>query len=111
MGGGLWRPEASAVARIRQAIADKPAAWAHAVGEASRASACGMAGESLKKPPAGFDPHHPFIADIMRKDFALSSPLTDAEVQGADLESLILARLAQTAPFVRFLSEALGLPV
>ncbi len=111
VGGGLWRPEASAVARIRQAIADKPAAWAHAVGEASRASACGMAGESLKKPPAGFDPHHPFIADIMRKDFALSSPLTDAEVQGADLESLILARLAQTAPFVRFLSEALGLPV
>lgn len=111
VGGGLWRPESSAVARIRQAIADRPTAWAQAVGEASRVSACGMVGESLKKPPAGFDPNHPCIADIKRKDFAVSGPLTDAEVESADLESLIVARLQQTVPFVRFLDEALGLAI
>ncbi len=111
VGGGLWRPEATAVARVRQAIAAQPAAWTQAVGEASRVSACGLVGESLKRPPAGFDPHHPLIADLMRKDFAVSSPLSDAEVQGEDVDALILARLAQTVPFVAFLDAALGLAV
>jgi hypothetical protein len=43
-----------------------------------------MAGESLKRPPAGYDPAHPFIDDIKRKDFALSTPLTDQEITGDD---------------------------
>ncbi len=110
VGGGLWRPDAEAVARIRQAIGQQPEAWGHAVGAASRVSPCGMVGESLKKPPAGFDPKHPFIEDIKRKDFALSSPLTDAEVLSADMESVIIERLEQTVPFVQFLVRALGLP-
>ncbi len=67
-------------------------------------------GSPLKKPPAGFDPKHPFIEDIKRKDFALSSPLTDAEVLSADMESVIIERLEQTVPFVQFLVRALGLP-
>jgi len=68
-----------------------------------------MAGESLKRPPAGYDPAHPFIDDIKRKDFAISTPLTDQEVTGDDFLDLVLQRLRGTAPFVQFLSNAVGL--
>jgi uncharacterized protein (DUF2461 family) len=69
-----------------------------------------MAGESLKRPPSGYDPAHPFIEDIKRKDFAISTPLTDQEVTGDDFLDLVLHRLRATAPFVQFLSNAVGLP-
>ena len=69
-----------------------------------------MAGESLKRPPAGYDPTHLFIDDIKRKDFAISTPLTDQEITGDDFLDLVLQRLRGTAPFVQFLSNAVGLP-
>jgi len=47
-------------------------------------STCRMAGESLKRPPAGYDPAHPFIEDIKHKNFAISTPLTNHEVTGDD---------------------------
>jgi len=69
-----------------------------------------MAGESLKRLPAGYDPAHPLIEDIKRKDFAISTPPTDQEVTGDDFLDLVLHRLRATAPFVQFLSNAVGLP-
>jgi uncharacterized protein (DUF2461 family) len=68
-----------------------------------------MAGESLKRPPAGYDPAYPFIDDIKRKDFAISTPLTDQEVTGDNFRDLVLQRLRASAPFVQFLSNAVGL--
>ena len=56
------------------------------------------------------DPAHPFIEDIKRKDFAISTPLTHQEVTGDDFLDLVLHRLRATAPFVQFLSNAVGLP-
>jgi uncharacterized protein (DUF2461 family) len=48
-----------------------------------------MAGESLKRPPAGYDADHPLIEDIKRKDFAISSHLTDSEVCGPNFKNLV----------------------
>jgi hypothetical protein len=53
---------------------------------------------------------HPFIDNIKRKDFALSTPLTDQEITGDDLLDLVLQRLRATAPFVQLLSNAVGPP-
>ena len=44
-----------------------------------------------------------------RKDFVISTPLTDQEVTGDDFLDLVLHRLRATAPFVQFLSNAVGL--
>ena len=80
-----------------------------AIGPPMPISTCRMAGESLKRPPAGYDPAHPFIDDIKRKDFVISTPLKDQEVTGDDFLDLVLERLRATAPFVQFLSNAVGL--
>ena len=63
----------------------------------------------MKRPPAGVDPNHPFIEDLKRKDFAISAPLTDSDVCGANLLKLVLDYFRATAPFVQFLSAAVGL--
>ena len=63
IGAGIWRPEAGALKKIRDAIVADSKAWQGYI--------CGavllnlrMAGESLKRPPAGYDPKHPLIEDI-----------------------------------------------
>lgn len=49
------------------------------------------------------------IEDIKRRDFATSAPLDDREVVGTDFIGTLLNRLRTTAPFLRFVTEALGL--
>jgi uncharacterized protein (DUF2461 family) len=66
--------------------------------------------EPKARPPVGYDPAHPFIEDTQRKDFAISTSLTNREVTGDDFRGLVLQRLSATAPFVQFLSNAVGLP-
>ncbi len=110
VGGGIWRPEPRALARIRDAIAAHPKQWALATSGREFRSACGMGGESSHRPPRGYDPAHPFIEDIKRKDFAVSTGFSDAQVCGSDFMAAFLDVLRISAPFMKFLTEALGLP-
>src|SRR5262249_39393560 len=64
----IWQPEPKALKKIRDKIAGDPKAWGRATTGGILGSTCRMAGESLKRPPAGYDPAHPFIDDIKRKD-------------------------------------------
>ena len=109
IGGGIWQPEPEALRKLRDKIAGDPKGWGRATAGGALGSTWRMAGESLKRPPAGYDPAHPFIEDIKRKDFAISTPLTDQEVTGDDFLDLVLHRLRAAAPFVQFLSNAVGL--
>ena len=109
IGGGIWQPEPKALKKIRDKIAGDPKGWGRATTGGALGSTCSMAGESLKRPPAGYDPALPFIDDIKRKDFAISTPLTDKEITGDDFLDLVLQRLRATAPFVQFVSNAVGL--
>jgi len=69
-----------------------------------------MAGESLKRPPRGYDSEHPFIEDIKRKDFAVTMPLSEAKVCSAASMEMLFGALRVSAPFTKFLTEAVGLP-
>lgn len=80
IGAGVWRPEPKALNHIRDAIVAKPKRWEQITNGAEFRSSCGMAGESLKRPPNGYDPNHPLIESLKRKDFATSSPLKDRDV-------------------------------
>jgi uncharacterized protein (TIGR02453 family) len=109
IGAGLWRPEPGALKKIRDAIVADGKRWQRVTSAADFRSSCGMIGESLKRPPAGYDPKHPLIEDIKRKDFTTSSPLADSQVCGPDFMKSVLDAFRASAPFVRFLSEAIGL--
>lgn len=110
IGVGTWRPDTPTVTAIRQAIVDDPEAWRDAVGDRDFGDTFELAGESLKRPPRGFDADHPLVEDLKRKDFIAVRNLTQKTVTspGFDAE---LARLYEAAdPFMRFLCEAVGVP-
>ena len=109
VGGGMWQPETRTLDAIRQKIVDEPERWTAITRGHTMRSSCGFMGESLKRAPQGFDPNHPLIEDLKRKDFALSIPLADDDVKRPDFVQTLVKTLGETAPFVRFLSEACGL--
>lgn len=110
LGAGIWRPDGNSLAKIWQAIADEPAAWKKAAGARAFRSRFSLGGDSLKRPPRGFDPEHPFIDDLKRKDFIATAPLAEEEIRSGDMLRLFAQRCRTAAPFVRFLTRALELP-
>jgi uncharacterized protein (TIGR02453 family) len=73
---GVWHPDDRALTRIRTAIVDQPERWAKVRRKLE------LEGDSLTRPPRGYDPEHPFIDDIKRKDFVASVAFSDKQVCG-----------------------------
>ena len=109
IGAGIWRPEPGALKKIRDAIVNDPRRWKR-VTSAGKLGYCKMSGESLQRPPRGFDPSHPLIDDIKRKDFTVGGSLADRKVISRDFMEIALDAFRETAPFVEFLSKVIGLP-
>ncbi len=99
---GVWHPDSSALTRIRMAIVAEPGQWAKARRKLE------LEGDSLMRPPRGFDPNHRFIEDIKRKDFVASAGLTEAQVCGPRLMRDFAAACRAMLPLVEFTTRALG---
>ena len=104
MACGTWRPEREVLHLIRTGIAGKPARWTALVEGLSPLYALG--GDSLKRPPAGFDKEHPLIEELKRKDFIAHSLLTEKDVTSGGFLDLYLERCAAAGEFMRFLCES-----
>ena len=100
---GVWHPDSSALTKIRMAIVAEPGQWAKARRKLE------LEGDSLLRPPRGFDPNHPFIEDIKRKDFVASVGLTEAQVCGPRFIRDFAAACRMMLPLVEFTTRALGL--
>jgi uncharacterized protein (DUF2461 family) len=68
-----------------------------------------LEGESLMRPPRGFDPNHPFIDDIRMKDFVASVPLTEEQICSGKVMRDFGSACREMAPLVEFTTKALGL--
>jgi len=110
IGAGVWRPDPKALRKIRDHIVGDPKGWRRAISAKQFGTGGSMGGESLTRPPAGYDRNHPLIEDIKRRDFVVGWPLADEEVCGSRLDAVVLARFRAAAPLIRFLGAALGLP-
>jgi uncharacterized protein (TIGR02453 family) len=109
LGAGLWHPEPEALAAIREAIQAKPAAWRKARDDAAFRRHFSLAGESLKRPPAGIAADHPLVEDLKRKDHMAVVELEPADAIGAGFPELVIDRFAAARPYLRFLTSARGL--
>lgn len=108
-GVGLWRPEAPVARQIRQAIVDDPAGWKRAAHGKAFLSRYTLDGESLQKPPQGFDPEHPLVEDLKRKDFIAGARLPDRMVTSDTFLTEYAALAKGSVPYMRFLTEAMNL--
>ncbi|MCA9689674.1 MAG: DUF2461 domain-containing protein [Myxococcales bacterium] len=111
LGSGLWHPDRAPLEQIRQAIAGDPKRWRKATSGKPFAARWSFAGESLKRPPRGYDPDHPAIEDLKRKDHIVVTPLSTDDLLAADLPDRVLKRFREALPHFQFLLDALGLPL
>jgi uncharacterized protein (TIGR02453 family) len=102
-GGGIWHPDARTLGRIRTAIAEKPKAWS-----AVRRKRLEIEGDTLTRPPKGFDPEHPYIEDLKRKDFVTTISYRDAQVVGPRFLQDFVAACRKMSPLMEFLAGAVG---
>ena len=100
---GLWHPENSVLTKIRSAIVREQKAWSKVRQKLE------LEGDSLTRPPRGFDPNHPFVDDIKMKDFIASVAFTDAQVCSAKFMRDFYAACQTMVPLVEFTTKALGL--
>lgn len=109
VGGGIWHPQPETVKRIRDFLADNPAAWKKATRSKAFLAHFALGGESLKRPPRGFDPAHELIEDLKRKDFTAWENFADSVVTSAELQAFIVERLKRLAPMIDYLCASLEL--
>ena len=69
-----------------------------------------IGGESLKRPPKGFDPDHQYIDDLKRKDHIASVEFDEGDAVAPDFLDEFADVCRQASPYMEFLTTALGLP-
>ena len=105
---GIWHPEGPALANIRQLIADKPKDWLKAIGSKPFKSTFELHGDSLVRPPKGFDKAHPQIGHLKRKDFIGLKNLTQKQVTDKNFIDEFAEMCKAGSPLMKFLCKALG---
>lgn len=110
LGAGTWHPEAEPLKLIRTAIAQRPADWKKAVGDPAFKKKWNLDGDSLSRPPKGFDPDHPLIEDIKRKDFIAIMEVGTGAIEKRKFLEQAQQAFASATPLMRFLCKSLGQP-
>jgi uncharacterized protein (TIGR02453 family) len=108
-GVGVWHPDVETLAKIRDAIVTRPSKWKVAINDRKFRARFEMMGDTLSRPPKGYSPGHPLIEDLKRKDFVGGTEFTQKEVCSAEFIDLFSKACAVSAPFMKFLTEAMGL--
>lgn len=103
MGSGLWHPDGPTLNAIRTAIVDDQKGWQEA------STGLELGGESLKRGPRGIDPEHPLINDLKRKDFVSFTNTSQAAACRRGFLDSFVESCRDASPFMRFLTEAVGL--
>ncbi|QEF96304.1 hypothetical protein Mal15_03310 [Stieleria maiorica] len=110
IGAGSWRPDSTVLSSIRAAIDADPKAWKRARDNKTFRADYQFVGESLKTAPRDYPKDHPLIDDLRRKDFIAIAPLSEAELTGDAIVDLIVARVKQAKPLMRFLCDSIDVP-
>lgn len=109
-GIGIWHPDTRTLGKIRDAIVAKPESWRQILAEETFTTTYQLGGDSLIRPPKGYDSNHPLIEELKRKDFIASTQFDEQETY----QPSFIDRFAETcrigAPYVEFLTRAVGLP-
>ena len=106
-GLGTWRPDGKALRKIREGMVEDVPGWRRAVQGRAFKNRLELTGDSLLRPPRGFDPEHPLIEDLKRKDFVAMAPLTQAQVTDSDFMKLFIVLCKAGTPLMAFLCKTL----
>ncbi len=109
-GGGVWNPAGPQLNLIRDYIADNARSWARIVNSRKVKDIGGIRGDSLKRPPRGFDAEHVHITDLKRKSFYLMTEAPAGDAMKPGFLDQVTEGFRRAAPLNRFITGALDLP-
>jgi uncharacterized protein (TIGR02453 family) len=101
LGVGLWRPDSTALAAIRDRISVKQAEWLRARDDKSFKQHFHL---------RGFDKDHPLIEDIKRKDFIAAKNMELDEATQPRFQQKVETAFKTGIPLMQFLCKAVGVP-
>lgn len=110
LGVGMWRPDSDPLRGIRERIAAKPAEWQRIMGDAGFRRHFTLGGETLTRPPRGFDKDHALIEDIKRKSFIAIKNMEQAACLAPQFQRQVETVFKAGTPYMRFLCKAVGVP-
>ena len=109
-GCGVWHPDSPTLGKIRDAIVEKPEEWTRITTSGDFCRTFRLAGEALKRPPRGYDPEHPLVEDLKRKDFVVIADVEEAEAVRPDFLDRFAAIARSGSGFTSYLCKAVGVP-
>jgi uncharacterized protein (TIGR02453 family) len=102
-GAGIWHPDSKTAGKVRSAIVERERDW-------KKIRPTVLEGDSLKRPPRGFDADHPLIEDLKRKDFFTLTRFTESEATAPHFLERYTKSCRAASRFMAFLTKAVGLP-
>lgn len=109
LGVGSWHPAPEALKAFRDHIVTKPGPYLDAIQHQPFTEKYALVGDSLTRPPKGYDKEHELIAEIKRKDFIAVHQLDEQVLYQPDLAENVARLFGRAQPLQKFLCEALGL--
>lgn len=110
MGGGVWTPASPQLSLIRDYISDNARSWARIARSTKVLEVGGIKGDSLKRPPRGFDAEHVHIEDLKRKSFYVMTEADPADALKPEFMDQVIDAFRRATPLNRFITGALDLP-
>ncbi len=108
LGVGLWRPEPQALASIREAIVEDPKAWKRITRAKAFRDTFKLGGDSLKRPPRGYDADHQLLEDLKRKDHIAACNLDHDVLFGPGVVKATTEAMKRGKNYLALLCEAVG---
>lgn len=110
IGGGIWKPPGKALGLIREFIADNPSAWEKLSQSPGIKNLGGVQGDSLVRPPRGYQADAQHIEDLKRKSFYLMTGVDVKLALGPALVTESIRVFKTAARLNHFICDALELP-
>lgn len=108
IGVGMWRPDSEPLRQIRERIVARPKDWKRATNTPQFKRQFRLGGESLQRPPRGFDREHPLIDDIKRKSFIAVRSLDTADCLKPQFQRTVESSFKNATLYMEFLCSAVG---
>jgi len=108
IGGGIWHPDGKALAGIRELMVDDPTGWKKAISGKTFQDRFELGGESLKRAPRGYDPDHPMVTDLKRKDFVAFTRVSEEEACSPGFLTRFIRDCRTMGPLIRYLTRGVG---
>jgi uncharacterized protein (TIGR02453 family) len=109
-GLGIWHPDGKTLRKIRDGLVEDGEGWKKAISGKAFRGRLVLSGDSLIRPPKGFDPEHPLIEDLKRKDFVAIARLSDKEITESGFLEEYGKYCQAGSPLMAFLCKVLDVP-